>query len=353
MNTDKKIIILIFIGILYLGITSVVDISTIFKGEGKPTILGVRSDQISNYYIYMYDISTGKITTIASNKAGLFNPSIYNNRVVYTSYENGNADIYLYDIETGETRQITSDPYDQDSARIYKDIIVWDDSRSGHEKGSRVTNKQDVYMYDLRKGVESPLIKTRLPDRFPDIYENTIASEIYLKGIYGNVYVYDPLSNKLDEITSEPRGHERPRIYKNRIVWYTLDTYDIYVYDLSIGETIRITNTSERELYPNIYENMIVYHRTLSGNNSDIYAYDLNTNKEIRITNTLEFSETSPDIYDDKIAFVRMYSPDKMDIFVYDLNTGREIKIGSPSDFNHGPEIYGDKVVWTAFDVSK
>ncbi|RLI89965.1 MAG: hypothetical protein DRO62_00340 [Candidatus Altiarchaeales archaeon] len=356
MNTDRMIIILISIGILYLVITSVVDVSTIFKKREnvtEPTVLGIKSDQIGNYYIYMYDILTKETTTIASNKAGLFNPFIYKNKVVYTSYQNGNGDIYLYNIDSGETKEITSNPYNQDLARIYGDIIVWDDSRSEYEKGSRVTNKQDIYMYDLNKGVESAVIKTGLPDRFPDIYGDIIVAEIYLRGIYGNVYIYNITSGELKGVTSNPTGHEHIRIYKNKIVWYTQSPCDIHMYDLSTGETMRLTNVSGCEIYPNIHENVVVYQRTLSGNNSDIYAYDLNTKREIQITNTPEFSETLPDIYDDKIAFVRMYSPDKMDIFVYDLNTGREIKIRSPSDFNHGPEIYGDKVVWTAFDVSK
>ncbi len=219
---NRTIIILISIGILYLAITLVVDFQTIFKSE-KTTILGVGSDQISRYYIYLYDIPTGAITTIASNEYGLFNPSIYGGKVVYTSYANGNADIYLYDIEKGATKQITSNPYNQDLARIYGDVIVWDDSRSEHEKDSRATNRQDVYLYNLSSGVESALIKSRLPDRFPDIYGNKIVSEIYLKGTYGNIYVYDLSTQNLEEITSEPKGHNRPHIYGDKVVYYPLD----------------------------------------------------------------------------------------------------------------------------------
>lgn len=352
VRMDKRTrIILIAIGILYLIVTSMVDFSTFFKRGEETTVLGVKSDQISRYYVYMYDISTGKVTTIASNEEGLFKPSIYDNRVVYTSYENGNGDIYMYDIATGETKQITSDPYDQDVARIYGDAIVWDDSRSEHAKGSRATDRQDVYMYNLSGGVESSVIRTRLPDRFPDIYENSILVEIYLEGAYGNIYVYDLLANNLEGITSEPFGHDQPRIYKDKIVWYTLDTFDIYVHDLSTAETRKLTEESGREMYPNIHENMVIYQR-LSANKSDIFAYDLYTQEEIQVTDTLEFSETTPDIYDNKVVFVRMYSPEKMDVFVYDLATRTETRIESPSDFKHGPEIYGNRVVWAAFDVS-
>ncbi len=102
-----------------------------------------------------------------------------------------------------------------------------------------------------------------------------------------------------------------------------------------------------------IHGNMVVYQRIMSDDNSDIYAYDLNTKSEIPITSTSGLYETTPDIYDDKIAFIRMYSPDKMDVFVYELNTNREVRVGSPSDFNQDPEIYGDKIVWSGFDVSK
>jgi beta propeller repeat protein len=354
MNTNKKIVILISVGILYLIVTSMVDIPSIFESKENltgPTILGVSSDQISSYHIYLYDISAGRMTTIASNSAILLNPSIYEDRVVYTSYENGNGDIYMYDISTGETKQITSDPYDQDSARIYEDVIVWDDSRSEHEKGSRVTDKRDIYMYDLGTGVESLLIKTNLPDRLPDIYGDVVVYEVYLKGIYGNVNLYRLSTGRSEEITSKLSGHEYIRIHKDKIVWYSTDTQDIFLHDLSTGETTRLTDTLESETYPTIYENTVVYPRSLSEKNSDVYAYDLNTGEEIRITDTPDFVEKLPDVYGNRIAFVRMYSLDKMDVIIYSMDTGKEVRVGSLSDFNYGPEIYGDKVVWSAFDI--
>jgi len=161
-------------------------------------------------------------------------------------------------------------------------------------------------------------------------------------------------SGKLREITTEMRGHERIKIYKNRIVWYArYPNLDIYMHDLSTGKNVKLTNSSGRVLHPNIYENMVVYPRASSGGKFDIYVYDIDTKRESQITNTPEFSETMPDIYGNKIAFVRMYSLDKTDIIVYNMDTGEEIEVGSPSDFNYGPEIYGDKVVWSAFDVLK
>ncbi len=350
---NRTIIILIFAGIFYLVVTAVVDFSTIFGDEEEePIVLGVGSSQISNYYIYMFDLSTRKLTTVASNKKGLFNPAIYDNTVVYTSYEEDNGDIFVYDILSGETEQLTSDPYNQDMARIYEDIVVWDDSRIGRETDSRALNKQDVYMFNLSSGIELPLIKTRLPDRYPDIYGDTVVSEIYIQGAYGNVYVGYLSPPTLKEITSDHVGNERPRIYANKVVYYAVKTYDIYVYDLSTKETVRVTDTSEHEDYHNIYENRIVFQRILSEDNTDIYVYDLNTREEICITDTSGFRETSPDIHGSTVVFIRMYSPDKMDILAYDLDEGREIIIGSPSDFNQYPEIYGNKVVWSAFDVS-
>lgn len=359
MNTNKVAVILILIGVLYLIITSLVDVSTIFTGGDEKenvtgmSIIDVSSDQISDYHIYLYDTSTRKISTIASNKAGLFNPAIYDNRVVYTSYENGNGDIYYYNIDTDSVKQITSDPYEQDLAKIYGDIIVWDDSRSGYVEGSRFLDKQDIYMYDLNSGIESAIIKTGVPDRSPDVYADIITCEVYLKGIHGNVYFYNMTSDELKEVTTGLNGHERVKIHENRLVWYTRYPSDIYTHDLSTGETTRVTNSSGRMLHPSIYGDFIVYPWASSGSKFDLYVHDLKTHSTIQITKTPDFSETLPDIHGRRIAFVRMYSLDDMDVIVYNLDTGEEITVGSPSEFNYGPEIYGNKVVWSAFDVSK
>jgi len=136
-------------------------------------------------------------------------------------------------------------------------------------------------------------------------------------------------------------------------VWYGRGIFDIYAHDLSTGKTIRLTDTPEHERFLNIYENMVVYPRSFSDTNYYIYVYDLDAGEEIRITDTPEFIEKSPDIYGNRIVFGRTESQATTEIIVYNLDTNEEMKIDSPSDFNYGLEIYGDKVVWSAFDVSE
>ena len=360
ITKNRMIFALILLGIAYLLVTSVVDMSpsTPLQNESdgteKPIFSGIDSSKITDYYIYLYDISTGNITTVVSSKSILINPSIDNNRVVYTSYQNGNADIYLYDIETKETKQITFDPYEQDMARIHGDNIVWHDARNAHTEGSRVINEHDIYRYDLSTGKEDAVIRSGVPDRRPDVYGDLIIAEIYLRGMYGNIYAYNISSGELKPITSELQGHEQNRIYGNLLVWYHNSLLQVYMYDMTTGYTTKITGADGNYgVYPNIYMNKIVYSKGLFSDQFDIYVYDLVSEEEKQITNTPGIVEILPDIYENMIVYTREESADKRSIHLYDLKTEKELDVKSPSEFNHAPEISGDNVIWFAFDVSK
>lgn len=358
---DKKIMAFILLGIAYIGITSVMDLSVIIVPDGssgdknitEPIFLGVDLDQISDYHLYMYDMSSGRITTLISNKDGLFSPSIDENKVAYVSYKGNVSDIHVLDISTGGVKQLTSDPYEQDRPKIYKNMVVWEDDRSRYTKGSRVTNILDIYMYDLATNEEMPLITTQLKEMLPDIYGETVVCEIYADAAYERIYYYDLSSKKLEEITSSSMMMGAPRVYTNTVVWTTqLGGGDIFAYDLNTGEKTKITDSVEDEFDVDIYENRIAYAKGSFDSDLDIYVYDMSSGVETRITDTPDKLERAPRIYKNNMAYIRREGG-YTNVYLHDLENGKEIKIDSPSEFNYLPDIWENKIIWMGFDISK
>jgi beta propeller repeat protein len=237
-----------------------------------------------NHNIYMYDLSTSKVTPITTNPAASENPAIYGNRIVWQDNRNGNWDIYMYDLSTHKETQITKNPGDSENPVIYGNRIVWQDNRSGN---------WDIYIYDL-----------------------STHKETYT-------------TNKSDQIN--------PDIYGNRVVWEDERNggHDIYIQDLSTNKQIQIT-TSELAYKPKIYDNRIVW--VDQRNRDNIYMYDLSTRKETQISS----DGLDPAIYGNKIVWGGY---DDWSMRIFDLSTHQETA-AQTRGVPWGPAIYGDRVVW-------
>lgn len=107
--------------------------------------------------IYGYDMSTGEEFLVTEDESWQGEPAIYGNRIVWTDLRNVeqtsdgsdntsqdsgmfDADIYMYDLSTGEELLITEDGSWQEEPGIYENRIVWTDYRNGN---------QDIYMFEL------------------------------------------------------------------------------------------------------------------------------------------------------------------------------------------------------------
>ena len=81
----------------------------------------------SNYDIYMYDISTEKITIIEDNTALQYLPSIYKDTVVWTDRRGGDFDVYMKDLSTNITSILVSSPNDDYEPIVFEDKVVYFD----------------------------------------------------------------------------------------------------------------------------------------------------------------------------------------------------------------------------------
>jgi beta propeller repeat protein len=72
----------------------------------------------------MYDFPTSKETQITSDTSSQLNPAIYEDRIVWQDWRNGNWDLYMYDISTSTETQITRNESNQSDPAIYGNKIV-------------------------------------------------------------------------------------------------------------------------------------------------------------------------------------------------------------------------------------
>ena len=101
----------------------------------------------------MYNLSTSTETQIITNNSIQRVPDIYEDRIVWEDYRNGNWDIYMYNLSTSTETQITTNEFNQGLPSIYGDRIVWVDDRSG---------RPDIYMGDFST------FEIVIPDEYKD-----------------------------------------------------------------------------------------------------------------------------------------------------------------------------------------
>jgi beta propeller repeat protein len=127
--------------------------------------------------ICFYNLSTHKKTQITTDGSAA-HPAIYEDRIVYYDWRNGNCDIYMYNISTSTETRVSTNGSAQDPA-IYGNRIVWVDGRNGNS---------DIYMYDLSTHKEIQITNSESSKEFPAIYENKIVWEDAFNGSF-NIYM--------------------------------------------------------------------------------------------------------------------------------------------------------------------
>ncbi len=230
---------------------------------------------IETYYdVYMYDLSTKKETSITFTGHADKNPTIYGDRIVYSDHSNGDSEIFMYDLSTKKVTQITTSGNSEEPT-IYNNRIVW-------------TSNYDIYMYDLSTKKETQITSDESIQGDPAIYGDRIVWRDNRNGNW-DIYMYDLSTKKETQITNEQWSTD-PSIYGDRIVWMDEHegNWNIYMYDLSTKKETQITSSPDAQTHPAIYGNRIVWEddggEDDGWENHGIYMYDISTKQKTKIS---------------------------------------------------------------------
>ncbi|ODS36637.1 hypothetical protein BEH94_11645 [Candidatus Altiarchaeales archaeon WOR_SM1_SCG] len=286
---------------------------------------------------------------ITMSSANQISPAIYDDKIVWQDYRNGNWDIYMYDLSTKKEKQITMSSANQISPAIYDDKIVWQDCRNGeyhymYSIWKYDCDNWDIYLYDLSTKKEKQITTNKMSQSYPTIYDDKIVWQDYRNGNW-DIYLYDLSTKKEKQITTHTTDQVIPLIYENRIIWgdYRNLNWDIYLYNLSSNIQRSTTRDSLHQYDHAIYENIVIWVENITGNYG-VYMYNLSNNMKTKITENIA-NQQFPAMYGNKIVW-QDYRNGNYDIYMYDLSTENEIQITVGSSHQQYPAMYGNKIVW-------
>lgn len=115
------------------------------------------SGERSGMGMVVHDLQTGEDrVAVPFEQDRMTGPSVDAGRVVFSMDAGEQHPVFLYDVASGTTRRLSADaPSAQQDPEISGDLVVWEDTRQ--DDNPAYTFNHDVYLYDLRTGVEMPL----------------------------------------------------------------------------------------------------------------------------------------------------------------------------------------------------
>lgn len=262
-----------------------------YPGKFDGNLIAYEADRgEGNSDIYLYNITSGKTTAIATGPAIQRSPALSGNRIVYSSYEvrqfnRSDADLFVYDITSGATERLTL-PGDQLNPRIYGNLLAWQDEPPGH-------SSVNVVLYDL-----GTMAKLKVPAHTwaytPDLSGGKV---IWIDDPAGPaVYLYDIPGKAVRRVTNKTGIKGTPSLHDDRITWADTrnDYAEIYALDLNTGVETQITSDNTNHFTPAISGDRVVWADFRNGNR-DIYLYDLAARRESAVT-TSEGEQVDPQI---------------------------------------------------------
>ena len=280
----------------------------------------------------------GEVTRITTDSSPQVNPDVYGSRIVWRDFRNGGCDLYMYDLSTGTESVIASGIYNVREPKVYGDRIVWRDYRDG---------SWDIYLYDLSTSSETLLSSETYYNMAPDIYDDIV---VWMGSENNNydIYMYDLSTTTTTQITSNTGAQRYPAIHGDIIVWQDSRNgdSDIYMYDLSTGTESQITSGSAIEFYPAIYDDTIVWvEADISNNEFTVVMYDMDTGTTTDIGTYGGRGYEHVKIFEDLIVWP-VYRGTYWNILLYDASTGTECFVTDATYTQQSPSIQGDVIVW-------
>ncbi len=207
------------------------------------------SSRDGNNEIYMMDFDGKRQRRITYNQDLDMLPSwsLDKEKMLYTSYRNGNPDLYMFHLYTGKTELVSTGQanYSADWSRE-GDRIVYTSTRSGNA---------EIYVKDMKTRKEKRLTFTRAIDTSPSWSPNSREiAFISNRGGTAQVYLMDAEGSNIRRITSEGTRHDSPEWSPDGTqLAYTLmigGGIDIYIYNLKNNTISKLTENAWRNENP-------------------------------------------------------------------------------------------------------
>lgn len=260
------------------------NITGIGHAESSPSIQGDKVTWWDDGNITVYNISTGNKIKVVNAST----PAIYGDNLVYVRsksvdghpayYQNDQYNsLYLYNLSTNTEVQLT--PYKRalTDPSIYENKVVWTQANEINSSGWST----NISIYNIPTKKISDISRSGRASG-GKIYGNVVVW-VESQNRSTNVYMRDIAKHKTRQVTFSGNS-TRPDVYGDKIVWERTcregDKWssDIYMYNISTNETTRITNSTHAS-EPAIYEDKIVYLDTPNDpeyqGDRNIYLYNL------------------------------------------------------------------------------
>lgn len=184
--------------------------------DSKILVFSLRSGK--DEIIFLYDVEKRKITKkIKLNADGVNSPSLdfKNERVVYTKQIDGRNDICIYDIKKGKEEILTEDMFDDISPYFYNDSTLIFLSDRTTSEGVWHYGDYKLYFYHLKsKKIENVQIDYKLGKKFYPVDDSLIVFSSYIDFI-SDVYLYNLKSKEIKRLTNSVTGTFNPTITKD------------------------------------------------------------------------------------------------------------------------------------------
>ena len=318
-------------------------------------------------------------------------PDVDGHRVVFAKEKQGGQydNVYLFDLFTFETTQITSLSKPQGDAHIAGDNVVWVDGRNIKNEWDP---NPDIYLWDLGKGLEHPVVTAPLGQ-----YGVTIAGRIVAwrddrhmdATIDGDIYLYDMgpdgrMGTADDRgehrLTPDPADQTAPAVTVDedgrvRVVWADFRDdadgkcdmacdWNVYLADSGpdgvfgteddIGP-IPLTSQKDEQQSPTTWGQRVAWLDAQGGNwmDPDIHVYDLGPDRLHGTADdggelTLPVPTKEPDhlsMWGDRMVF-EDFRNDTWDLWMWDFAKGTESSIVALPMGQFYPRLSGRTVVW-------
>jgi beta propeller repeat protein len=267
--------------------------------------------EIFNADIHLCNMSSGVILRIPTNLTYQDLSDIWEDRIVFQTWEDDNFEIHLFNLSTSEELRLTDDMVNQVRPRIWGDGVVWQD-------GDEWETDHGVSLYDIRKG-NITRIGSSLSAKSPDIWGDRVVWDEHTTGD-GNfdVCYYNITTGNMTQVTTDPFAQISPSVWGDRIVW--LDNRDmssqIYLFDIASGNETRLTRGDYYRENPVVSGDLVVY-----TNDTFISLITLPHVSEVPVSNDLSPSSKShPSVWGNRIVWSDMRNGDS-DVYLYTIGT--------------------------------